>query len=472
MTRKITKTGVPVVVRHGHALNRRQFGLSILALAASTGYARRSIADTDPSLIKRFTRDGAGGYGGDSWSDAMPIEWLGRSLRQAEPGSVFLIGFQPGKDEAIAFGGTRMLLQTSGSAEQPIVIQAGSVQPGDKAAASLQSAQATLFRSSSRWSIETAPRSPQFFLGFVKGASNLRISGFRIDGTSADGFFKFGGKKGSETTYSNVSFSDIQAVNVGRVIETAEGALLDHLSVTDCSAKGIVRGFARFRALSNAVFRNLDLDADNFDGGGKNVCQIIAVETGENIAFENVTLKNAINEKDAGLRDHGAGYIQGDGIVTERQTKNITIRKCHAEGMGDGGFDLKTTNIIMEDCTTKDCKFGARFWAHGDNVVRRSAFRSPKTRGKTSGTCVQAIGSVELHDCEFEVGAGCAAFNFERKKETPIIKMFGGSVQLKDGARLAGGQPGGILELHDVSVNGTTRNQRYVITDKDHGSVY
>jgi hypothetical protein len=460
--------------RDGPAWSRRQFARQFgLGLAvALSGWPRASDAANppalDPALVKRFTRDGGGGYGGDSWGDAMPIEWLGRSLARAEPGSAFLIGFGPDKDEVIAFGGTRMLLQTSGSPDKPIVIQAGAIQPDAKTAADLQSAQRTLFRSSSEWSIATAPKSPQFFLALAKGASNVRMSGFRIDGTSADGFFKFYAKKGDEQTFSDIIFSDIQAANVGRVIETAEGSVLDHVSIVNCSAKGIVRGFARFRVLKNAVFKNLDLDADNFDGGGKNVCQIIAIENGENIEFENVTVKNAINEKDAGLRDHGAGYVQGDGIVTEANTKNIKIRKCHAEGMGDGGFDLKTTNVTIEDSSTRDCKFGVRIWSRSDNVISRGSFLAPIARGNSGGACVQALGTVDIHDSKFQAGnPKTAAFILERKKDPPVIRVFGGSIEISGDAVLAGGHPGAILELHDVAVNGTTRNERYVFSEEN-----
>jgi hypothetical protein len=135
--------------------------------------------------------------------------------------------------------------------------------------------------------------------------------------------------------------------------------------------------------------------------------------------------------------------------------------------MGDAGFDLKTTDVTMEDCSTKDCKFGARFWSHSNNVVRRSAFRSPHSRGTTTGAGMEVEGSVEVHDSQFEAGAGTSAFVVARHGtlEPGMVKMFGGSIQLSDGAKLASGQAGGTLELHDVSVNGTVRNERYLFSE-------
>lgn len=467
MNRKFDTTGEPKLVCRAHALDRRQFGLTILALAASAVHPRLSLADTDPGLVKRFTRDGGGNYGGKSWDDAMPIEWLSRSLAQAEPGSTYLIGFQPDKDDAVSFGGTRVVVLTSGTPERPIVIQAGSM--GDKAATSLLAAPHTLFRSTNAWSIKSATdvRSVQPFFSIARGASNIRISGFRIDGTSADGFFKFSGKKDQPQTYSGVTISDIQAANVGRVIETQPGTTIDHLTVSNCSVQGIVRGFARFYSISNSTFSNLDLDANHFDGGGKNVCQIIAISEGENVTFENVTVKNAVNTLDAGARDKGAGYVQGDGIVTEAKTQNFTIRKCHAEGTGDAGFDLKTTNATIEDSTTQGCKFGVRLWSHSNNVIRRCTFRAPQSQGHTKGAGLQAIGTVDIYDSHMEVGADTSAIALERHRhdEPPHVRVFGGSMQLADGARIAAGQPGATLELHDVSVNGQTRNGTYAFSD-------
>jgi len=464
MSCKLGIMGKFTPAREFHALDRRQFGLAVFALVASAAHPRLSFADTDAGLVKRFTVDGAGGYGGETWDDAMPIAWLSRSLAQEEPGSIYLIGFRSDADDAVTLGRARMVLQTSGSPEQPIVIQAGFIQPGEKATTKLLAAARPLFRSANDWSIasSTNVRSVAPFLTIDRGASNIRISGFRIDGTSADGFFRFSGKKGQQQTYSGVSISDIHAANVGRVIETQPGAVLDHLTVSDCSVQGIVRGFARFRSISNSNFTNLDLDANRFDAGGKNVCQIIAISEGENVQFENVTVRNAVNTLDAGSRD-GSGYVQGDGIVAELKTANFTLRNCHAVGMGDGGFDLKTTNVTIEDSSTEGCKFGIRIWARGNNVIRRCTLRAPRSQGTTSAACLQVVGNVDIYDSHLDAGTGTSALALERRRdaEPALVRIFGGTVQLSDGAKLASGQPGGSLELHDVSVNGTVRNGSY-----------
>ena len=116
-----------------------------------------------------------------------------------------------------------------------------------------------------------------------------------------------------------VAVAEFDAKNVGRIIETERGAMLSNVTIENCRAFGIVRGFSRIYHLSNGVFRNLELDAANFDAGTPNVCQLLAVDAGDNILFEDVTLKNALNvpTPKAGKKE---GYVQGDGITCETTT--------------------------------------------------------------------------------------------------------------------------------------------------------
>jgi len=74
---------------------------------------------------------------------------------------------------------------------------------------------------------------------------------------------------------------------------------------------------------------------------------------------------------------------------------------------------------------------------------------------------------VDIYDSHIEVGADTSAIALERHRndEPPHVRVFGGTMQLADGARIAAGQPGATLELHDVSVNGQTRNGNFTFTD-------
>jgi hypothetical protein len=455
-------------------LSRRQALLAALAgLLAGVG-AHRLRADAiptkhvavtaKPNSVRLFTVAGAGDKDGRDWQNAMPIGALSEALARARPGSGFLIGFNPA-DEPIALERGRILVKASGDENNPLFVQAGLI-ADEQLVAPAAGDQAPQFKSARLWSVESFGRRGSSFFAIGGGASHLRLSGFRVDGTPADGFFKFRGKQAA--TFSDIVISGIEARNVGRIIETERGATLHNLTVSDCRAIGIVRGFARFRNLTNSVLRDLELDAANLDAGSKNVCQLIAMSAGENVLFENITLRNALNQPPPPEQGKEPGYVQGDGIVCERQTRNITVRNCHASNMGDGGFDLKSTNVTMEDCTTDSCKFGARIWAEGDNVIRRCDFRNPVSRNDTMGACVQAGGTLEILDSRLQAGPGTVAVSLSHKKDRtpPKVIMRGGVIETADKDDVAHGNGDGVLELYDVLVNGVPATRRHVFEKK------
>jgi hypothetical protein len=417
-----------------------------------------------PKSVQLFTMVGAGDKDGRDWRNAMPIDALSKALGRARPGSGYLIGSDPA-GEPIPLDAGQIVIKASGEDERPVFVQVGAI-AGEHELAAAEGA-GVLFKSARPWSVENFGKRGSSFFAITDGASHLRLSGFRIDGTPADGFFKFRAKRA--VTFSDIAISGLEARNVGRVIETERGVMLRNLLVSDCKAVGIVRGFARFRDLTDATFRNLELDADNMDGGGSNVCQLISVVAGENVLFENVTLRNAKNEPPPPKQGKEPGYVQGDGIVCEGKTRNVTIRNCHASNMGDGGFDLKTTNVTVEDCTSDSCKFGARIWASGSNVIRRCDFRNPVSRNGTMGACVQAGGTLEIVDTKMQVGPGTVAVGLSHKKgkKPPLVVMRGGSIETSGDGAVAHCNGDGVLEVYDVMVNGTLTTHRYVFEKKE-----
>lgn len=457
-------------------LSRRQ-AVTVLLAGIVTGTGGRwlradtivptsqALADAKPKSVRLFTARGAGDEDGRDWQNAMPVGALGKALSFARPGSGFLIGFAP-DDEPVALDKGQLVVKISGDGHDPVFIQAGAVSGSHE----LGTSQGTFFMNTRPWSLDRfgKGRGAGSYIAFANGASHLRLSGFRVDGTSADGFFKFRAKKSRPADFEDIVLSGIDARNVGRVIETERGAALRNILVADCRAHGIVRGFARFRDLSHSTLRDLDLDAAGMDAGGSNVCQLISWVSGEEVTFENITLRNAINQPAPSQDGKQRGYVQGDGIVGERQSRNVTIRNCHASGMGDGGFDLKTTDVTIEDSSADSCKFGARIWSNGNNVVRRCSFRNPQTRGDTKGACIQVSGSLQIVDTKLQAGPGTSAISVHKNRATdPVVRMQGGSIQLDGDAQVATASSSGVLELHDVMVNGVATTHRYVFEKKE-----
>lgn len=456
-------------------LSRRRAGSVVLA-GLLTGFgASRLRADSiapgnqvsaamQPKSVKLFTRLGAGAKDGSDWQNAMPIGALSKAMSFAGPGSGFFIGFHPAEDEPAALDKGQVVLRKSGDKDDPLFVQAGIITDNDTIAA-LPHEDATLFFKSARpWSLASFGKrgGPPCYFSINNSASHLRLSGFRLDGTSADGFVKFRAKKDNPATFDDIVISGIYARNVGRVVETDRGAALQNIVIEDCRAVGIVRGFARFRHLADSVLRNLELDADNMDAGGPNVCQLIALGSGDNVLFENVVVRNAVNEPDPDDEKHR--YVQGDGIVCERETRNVVIRRCQGSGMGDAAFDLKTTDAVIEDSSTNSCKFGARIWSESSNVIRRCSFQNPRSRGDAKGACIQASGTLDVIDTNLQAGPGTAAIKLHKLKGQgdPVVRMQGGSIQLDGNAVMVAATSSGVLELRNVMVNGVATDHRYV----------
>ncbi len=460
-------------------LSRRRAGSVVLAgLLTGFGTSRLradSIAPgdqvsvaTQPKSVKLFTRLGAGAKDGRDWQNAMPIGALSKAMTFAEPGAGFFIGFDPAGDEPAALDKGQLTLRTSGDKDSPLFVQAGIITDGGAVAAPPHEDATPFFKSARPWSLASFGKrdGPPCYFAINNGASHLRLSGFRLDGTSADGFVKFRAKKDNPATFDDIVISGIYARNVGRVVETDRGAALQNIVIEDCRAVGIVRGFARFRNLTDSVLRNLELDADNMDAGGKNVCQLIALESGNNVLFENVIVRNAVNEPDPDDEKHR--YVQGDGIVCERKTRNVVIRRCQGSGMGDAAFDLKTTDAVIEDSSTDSCKFGARIWSESGNVIGRCSFRNPQSRGNTKGACIQASGTLDIVDTELQAGPGTDAIRLHKLEGQgdPVVRMQGGSIQLDGDAVITTATTSGVLELHNVMVNGVATDHRNVFEKK------
>ena len=227
-----------------------------------------------PKSVQLFTASGAGDKDGRDWQNAMPIGALSKALGRARPGAGYLIGFDPAGGP-IPLDEGQILIKVSGEEERSD-LRAGRrdrrqarARRGRGRGALVQELEALVgqqFRQARIDLLFRDQRTARRTCGSPASASTAR----RRTASSSSA-------PSRTTTFTDIVISGIEARNVGRIIETERGAMLRNLLVSDCRAVGIVRGFARFRDLTDATFRNLELDADNMDGGGKNVCQLIAL---------------------------------------------------------------------------------------------------------------------------------------------------------------------------------------------------
>jgi hypothetical protein len=416
-----------------------------------------------PALLRaEESRDGAplhvsssraGEADGRDWENAASFRDFSRLAAQAAPGQQFWLGV-PANRQPMEWSGQQVLLNAGGTPDAPLQVRIGLAAGRGEIALPDALQDPPVFRMTGN---ETGPGErpdvggdPFFVLG--PACSNLHVSGPNYDRSPGKGFFNLD----ADGLLTNLAFDTIHARTAGRVIEAREGTRVDGLLVAQCSALGLIRGFARFRDLSNAEFRDLDLDADHLDGGGNLVCQILKVNRGENLTFRRVRLANAVNR--LGAEERGSSYIQGDGIVLEEETRAVLIEDCHAEGMGDGGFDLKSEGLRMTGCTTLRCKYGVRVWSHDPgNLLEGCSLREPVQWPRNQGSCLWLAGTLTARDCLFASAEDMSPIRFGSGPDDgapePTLRLEGGEVLFLQDADMVTGEAGTLL-LENVAING------------------
>ncbi|HEY5794023.1 MAG TPA: hypothetical protein VIU82_03330 [Bosea sp. (in: a-proteobacteria)] len=409
--------------------------------------------------ILRYTKAGTGQRNGARWVDARALATLAQDLRLARPDDRFLIGFDRDREDPVFWSEASLEMSRAGATGRPIRLAAGYIGHSDDVEPIDPHSLAICFVNSQLTSLRRAAPSMigKPYIVVNQDAGFVDIAGLSLRGAPDQGFIRFDAVSATPTTYSQISVHNLHAARIGRLIETQRGARLADCVIEDCSAFSVSRGFARFRSLERSTLRRLVIDGGGLDGGGENVCQMLAFETGTKVTLDTVYMHNAVNMLAAG-EGKRSSYVQGDGVVCERETADFTFRNCHVSAMGDGGFDLKTRGFVMENCSAVACKFGIRIWSEGPNLIRRSAVHSPRPAGPNRGACVWFAGKADLIDCDLQAGGNATVFQSgDGGAGQPVLRLYGGSIRNEGPLPLLIGNGGGRVELHDVAINGETR---------------
>jgi hypothetical protein len=105
----------------------------------------------------------------------------------------------------------------------------------------------------------------------------------------------------------------------------------------------------------------------------------------------------------------GNSYWNGDGFSDERGNYDIQYLGCTATGSTDGGFDLKSTDVIMAGCLASGNKRNYRLWGNGLLTSCRS--ENPQQRGGTG------------RPAHFSFSGGTAKYIIDR----PIVRASPGN---------------------------------------------
>jgi|GEM_PF-928648 len=147
---------------------------------------------------------------------------------------------------------------------------------------------------------------------------------------------------------------------------------------------------------TNIVVDGLKTDGSQF---------AVNIKSGENVTVRNVyainsrnafraegTSKNLLYEniETYGSADRWAGYnslpdyyLNGDGFIFEDAVSNITIRNVISGDHADGGFDIKGSNVLVENVVAFGNKNNFKLW--GTNIVIKNSL-SYRAKRQSEGT--------------------------------------------------------------------------------------
>lgn len=179
----------------------------------------------------------------------------------------------------------------------------------------------------------------------------------------------------------NFSIEDCEVSNMYRFIENWSWnhpdvpAPVNYFNLRRITARGLERNFLRIRYGSA---RGVIEDVVAYGSGRcANYCVGFALDDQANdIVYRRVEAHGFSETQRATNR-----YWNGDGFSDERGNRQIRYHSCVATGCSDGGFDVKSAGVLLEDCRASANKRNFRLWNTG--TLRSCRSENPVKNGGT-----------------------------------------------------------------------------------------
>lgn len=212
--------------------------------------------------------------------------------------------------------------------------------------------------------------------------------------------------------------ADVSARNVYRFLENnASGderdASLVDFALTNCSATAIERNFLRIQYASYIGW----IDQCSGDAAGAPTPDALPAGCVLEGAAAQMTFRDCTMTGFAAPAGDGA-YWNGDGFSTERGNSAITFQACTASDCADAGFDLKSTETLLTNCTAHGAKRNFRVW--GEAELNTCASVDPVKRGGTGGIAhLWCASGARVRVRDFSASGG-PALPYELEKPAPV----------------------------------------------------
>lgn len=184
-----------------------------------------------------------------------------------------------------------------------------------------------------------------------------------------------------------LKFENLTVTHMRAAVEVSDGS--DHVEINGLKTEGNRFG-VRINNSTNITVRNAEV-ANSKNG-------FRAYGTSRNLLFENI---HVYGSKDI-YEGMSETYLNGDGFIFELEVSNVTLRNIVSHDHWDAGFDVKASNVLMENVVAYGNKNNWKIW--GKNVVIRDSLsfgakRQPRPDGSTvegNGITMEIGGQAKL----------------------------------------------------------------------------
>lgn len=159
-------------------------------------------------------------------------------------------------------------------------------------------------------------------------------------------------------TVENGTVGPVRIEGAKHAVYSEAGSVIRDLNIADFEAVELHREGIRLRGDVNRVtIRNFNIRMRAQKQVSPDLPIGITILEGSNISISDGYTGGFQMEWMKGT------YTNGDGIASERPVDSLLIERVTANGNSDAGFDLKSTNTVLNDTHAERNKRNYRFWA-------------------------------------------------------------------------------------------------------------
>lgn len=180
----------------------------------------------------------------------------------------------------------------------------------------------------------------------------------------------------------NLIIENCEGSNLYRFLEDYSSTSTNPARLTNFAIRGVT-GREIDRSMTRLKYDSHDGAIEDVTAYGSSTCDLFCVGFQLEDTVYGITYTRA---QAHGFREASrprTNYWNGDGFSDERGNHHIRYLSCVATECSDGGFDLKSANVFMENCTARLNKRNYRLWNSGE--LRQCTSEEPRHYGGTGG---------------------------------------------------------------------------------------